>query len=194
MNYPIFTDTVTGFEYILIGVASPLPKPNKNGQQGASGVLLQKLIGATVLNGLPVYVPMDSFLEAKNKDRTSRFQYTGNLPSSDMLEIHIKGGLAHAYRTVLDGIMQAKTEEAELHIAEPASCVVGGCYRHYNNGKMYQILCLAKDHTNDCDKDVVVYCSVDDPTSIWTRRYEEFFALVEQNGIKVPRFAFCYIT
>lgn len=194
MKYPIFLDTKSGFEYVLIGVTAPLPEPNKCGQHKASGVLLQKLRGSTVLNGLPVYIPMQSFMSAESKPDTPMFQYAGNLPSTDLLEAEIKGGLGYTYRSIIDEILTAKAEGSKLRIAEPAPCVIGGCYRHYKNGKMYQLLCLAKDHTNDSDTDVVVYSSVEDPTSIWTRHYEEFFECVEWDGIKVPRFAFCYVS
>lgn len=191
MSYPIFEDVSSKFEYVMIGVSADLPKQGECHQPRVNGVLLQKLHGSTVLLGLPFYVPISKFLTGTGE--AVQFRYTGQLPSSDMLETTIKGDLAYAYRSVRDDVLRAKIQEAELHVAEPSPCVVGGCYRHYNNGKMYQILCIAKDHTNDCDVDVVVYSSVDDPTMIWTRRYDEFFEIVEQNHVKVPRFTFCYM-
>lgn len=65
-----------------------------------------------------------------------------------------------------------------------------GCiFRHYRNGKLYQVLAYAKDHShNDAEK--VVYKEANkESTQVWIRDKSEFFATVtDDNGQVVPRF------
>lgn len=58
-------------------------------------------------------------------------------------------------------------------------------YRHYKGG-IYEVLCEARLES-DPDTVMVVYRS--EQGQIWTRPGDEFFGLVQRDGITVQRFA-----
>lgn len=62
-----------------------------------------------------------------------------------------------------------------------------GLYRHFKGGE-YEVLEVARH--SETEELLVVYCSRDDPTTIWVRPLEMFTELVEHAGAKEPRFMY----
>ncbi|MCF6244043.1 MAG: DUF1653 domain-containing protein [Sulfurovum sp.] len=60
-----------------------------------------------------------------------------------------------------------------------------GRYKHYK-GNMYEVLMTAQH--SETEEWMVVYRTLYDEQSIWVRPYKMFLEIVEQNGIKKPRF------
>ena len=58
-------------------------------------------------------------------------------------------------------------------------------YRHFKGGK-YKILALGKD--SDSLEDVVIYQALYGEGLVWVRRANQFFGMVNINGVEVPRF------
>lgn len=65
----------------------------------------------------------------------------------------------------------------------------GRIFKNSKTGKLYQTICIAREVTNCLrPRDVVVYCSMDNPNEIFTRQYNEFFEYVEVGNQYVRRF------
>lgn len=71
-------------------------------------------------------------------------------------------------------------------------------YEHYRTGKHYEVIGIAR-YSEDPNQEFVVYKQLYEATlhpegtklpagSLWVRPKEMFFEMVENNGIKVPRF------
>ena len=65
----------------------------------------------------------------------------------------------------------------------------GRIFKNSKTGKLYQTICIAREVTNCLrPRDVVVYCSMDNPSEIFTRQYNEFFEYIEVGNQYVRRF------
>jgi len=60
-----------------------------------------------------------------------------------------------------------------------------GLYRHFKGGK-YQVLEVARH--SETEELLVIYCSIDDPTTTWVRPLEMFSGVVESSDGSFPRF------
>lgn len=69
--------------------------------------------------------------------------------------------------------------------------IVGSRYRHYKNQKEYIVLSIGR-RQDDATPVVVYQGQYDDPEfgsqPIWVRTVAEFVAMVDDNGVVVPRF------
>lgn len=62
-----------------------------------------------------------------------------------------------------------------------------GLYRHFKGGE-YEVLEVARH--SETEELLVIYCSLDDPTTTWVRPLDMFTELVEHAGSKQPRFEY----
>ena len=65
---------------------------------------------------------------------------------------------------------------------------IGGFYKHYKTGKLYEVICVAK-HSETLEDMVIYEAQYENPTSkIWARPLSMFLEEVEFQGKKVLRF------
>jgi hypothetical protein len=62
-----------------------------------------------------------------------------------------------------------------------------GKYRHYK-GNEYEVICVAK-HSETLE-DMVVYCALHTPSTLWVRPLVMFLENIFVDGKKAPRFTF----
>ncbi len=60
-----------------------------------------------------------------------------------------------------------------------------GLYRHFKGGQ-YEVLEVGRH--SETDELLVVYCSLDDPTTTWVRPLEMFTSVVDSPDGSLPRF------
>lgn len=197
-SFALFVHTPTEMEYALIGAVTDSESVDAEDSTKLSGVLLVPVRGARVINHLPIYVPYEVFMSSVGDNglilQRPLYRYEGKFYVDYMENMRVRGFIAHLHTKLTDQIVEAKKSTA-LNNANVwvSPCVVGGVYRHYKNGKLYRLAAVASDHTRD-DAEVVVYYGLDDPSQLWTRDYDEFFEVVtNKEGVKIPRFTFCYI-
>lgn len=60
-----------------------------------------------------------------------------------------------------------------------------GIYEHFK-GNLYQVTAVARH--SETEELFVVYHPLETPTNLWVRPIEMFTAVIEKDGVKLPRF------
>lgn len=205
--FALFEHGLTGKEYVLLGSTSDIDASAEStygNTEKINGVLLLPVTGDTVVtSNLPIYVPYDTFMSSTGTSESKLlYRYKGRLYTSGLQDRNVIGGtlVSYTYIWKIDPIIRSKLKDSRNNADVPVSpCKVNGVYRHYKNGRLYQIKAIAIDHTHD-DRKVVIYVSLRwDTSQLWVRDYEEFFAVVPLTddtggeGVQVQRFTYCYM-
>jgi hypothetical protein len=75
-----------------------------------------------------------------------------------------------------------------LTLSDKAKGLKLGKYRHYKNGKLYEVLGIA--HHSETEEELVLYKKLYDDYGLWVRPLGMFTEEVAYNGTRVPRFAY----